>query len=52
MALALSLVVILIYVSFRFEWRFAVASIFALVHDVLIALGMISLFQFLRCKAS
>jgi len=44
MALALSLLVILIYVSFRFEWRFAVASIFALVHDVTIALGMISLF--------
>ncbi len=45
MALALSLVVILIYVSFRFEWRFAVASIFALVHDVTIALGAIALFN-------
>ncbi len=45
MALGLSLLVILIYVSFRFEWRFAVASIFALVHDVVIALGMISLFE-------
>ncbi|MBS9782258.1 MAG: protein translocase subunit SecF [Arcobacter sp.] len=45
MALALSLIVILIYVSFRFEWRFAVASIFALVHDVTIALGAISLFN-------
>ena len=45
MALGLSLIVILIYVSFRFEWRFAVASIFALVHDVLIALGAISLFN-------
>jgi len=45
MALGLSLLVILIYVSFRFEWRFAVASIFALVHDVTIALGMISLFE-------
>ncbi len=45
MALALSLIVILIYVSFRFEWRFAVASIFALVHDVTIALGMIALFE-------
>lgn len=45
MALGFSLIVILIYVSFRFEWRFAVASIFALVHDVTIALGMISLFS-------
>ncbi|WP_072680017.1 protein translocase subunit SecF [Arcobacter sp. LA11] len=45
MALSLSLIVILVYVSFRFEWRFAVASIFALAHDVIIALGAISLFQ-------
>ncbi len=45
MALLLSVLGILIYVAFRFEWRFAVASIFALVHDVSIALGMISLFS-------
>jgi len=32
---------ILIYVSFRFEWRFAVASVLALVHDVSISLGML-----------
>ncbi len=43
MALGLSLVVILIYVSYRFEWRFAIASILALAHDVTIALGAISL---------
>lgn len=45
MALSLSLIAILIYVSFRFEWRFAVASVFALIHDVTIALGAISLFN-------
>ncbi len=45
MAMGLSVLAILIYVAFRFEWRFAVASIFALVHDVSIALGAISLFQ-------
>ncbi len=45
MAMVLSILVILIYVSFRFEWRFALASIFALVHDVSIALGAISLFN-------
>lgn len=45
MALSLSMLVILVYVSFRFEWRFAVASIFALAHDVIIALGAISLFN-------
>ena len=44
-ALGLSLVVMLIYVSFRFEWRFALASILALVHDSIIAMGAISLFS-------
>ncbi|MEA2099370.1 MAG: protein translocase subunit SecF [Campylobacterota bacterium] len=42
-SLLLAIVGILIYVAFRFEWRFAVASIFALVHDVSIALGAITL---------
>ena len=45
MALALSLIVILAYVSFRFEWRFAIASILALAHDIIIAMGAISLFS-------
>ena len=45
MAMVLSILAILIYVTFRFEWRFAVASILALVHDVSIALGFIALFQ-------
>jgi len=44
-ALTLALIVILIYVSFRFEWRFAVASILALIHDISIALGAIVLFN-------
>jgi preprotein translocase subunit SecF len=44
-ALLLSLLVILIYVSFRFEWKFALASIAALFHDVIIALGVLSLLQ-------
>lgn len=45
MALSLALIIILIYVSFRFEWRFAVASILALIHDISIALGAIVLFS-------
>ena len=45
MALSLSLIVILIYLSFRFEWRFALASVFALIHDITIAMGAISLFS-------
>ncbi len=44
MSLILAVLGILIYVAFRFEWRFAVASIVALVHDVSIALGMVALF--------
>ena len=44
MAMLLAIIGILIYVSFRFEWRFAVASVMALVHDVTIAMGMIVLF--------
>ena len=44
-ATVFSIAVILLYVAFRFEWRFALASILALVHDVSIALGFISLFQ-------
>ncbi len=44
MAMALAIAGILIYVSFRFEWRFAVASVLALVHDVSIASGAIALF--------
>jgi len=45
MAMVLAIIGILIYVSVRFEWRFAVASVMALVHDVTIAMGMIVLFK-------
>ena len=36
---------ILIYVMFRFEWRLAVGTIAATVHDVLFTIGWFSLFQ-------
>lgn len=42
-SLVLAILGILIYVSFRFEWKFAVASIVALVHDISIAIGALSL---------
>jgi preprotein translocase subunit SecF len=45
MALLVSTLGILIYVAFRFEWRFGVAAIIALLHDLLITAGMISLFE-------
>jgi len=44
MSMFLAIAGILIYVAFRFEWRFAVASILALVHDVSIASGFVALF--------
>lgn len=44
MAMVLAIIGILFYVSFRFEWRFALASVVALIHDVSIAMGAISLF--------
>jgi preprotein translocase subunit SecF len=45
MAISLAIVMILIYVSYRFEWRFAIASILALIHDISIAIGAIILFN-------
>ena len=45
LALLYALIGILIYVAFRFEYRFALGSITALVHDVLITLGVFSLLQ-------
>ena len=44
-ALALSVVAMLIYLSFRFEWKFALASVIGLVHDIIVTMGAISLFQ-------
>ncbi len=45
-AVVASLVGILIYLWFRFEWQFAVAAIVALVHDVFITCGMFALLRF------
>ena len=45
LAMLYALFGILLYVSFRFQWRFAVGAVAALVHDVLIVMGMISLFR-------
>lgn len=44
-ALLLSWLVIIAYVSYRFEYRFGVAGILALVHDVMIVVGLFSIFQ-------
>ena len=37
---------ILLYIWFRFEWQFGVAAILALVHDILITMGLFSLLGF------
>ncbi len=44
-ALCLVVVGIVIYLAFRFEWKFAVAAIIANMHDVVLVLGVFSLFQ-------
>lgn len=44
LAVLYTLIGILIYVAFRFEYRFAIGSVLALVHDSVITLGFFSLF--------
>lgn len=45
LALGMVVVGIIIYLSVRFEWRFAVSAIIANMHDVVIILGCFALFQ-------
>ncbi|MCP3662021.1 MAG: protein translocase subunit SecF [Gammaproteobacteria bacterium] len=45
LAMLYALIGILIYVALRFEYRFAVGSVIALIHDVLVTIGIFSLFQ-------
>lgn len=44
-AILISFALTLLYLAFRFEWRFGVAAIAATVHDIVIAFGFISLFN-------
>lgn len=45
MATVISWVLIIIYVSYRFEWRFGVSAVLALVHDILVVLSIFSFTQ-------
>ncbi|WP_097032615.1 protein translocase subunit SecF [Sodalis endosymbiont of Henestaris halophilus] len=45
LALLVALICILIYVGIRFEWRLATGVVLALAHDVVITMGIISLFR-------
>jgi len=44
-AVACAILAIIAYVWFRFEWQFAIGTIVALVHDVLVVVGIFSLLQ-------
>ncbi len=46
LAITLSLAAMLIYIWIRFEWQFSLAAIIALIHDVVITVGIFSLMSY------
>ena len=46
LAMIFALMMIFVYVMFRFQWKFAAGSVAALAHDVIITVGVFSVFQF------
>ena len=46
LGLLLALGIVMLYVAFRFQFKFSVGAVVALVHDVLIVLGIFALFGF------
>ncbi|MDA8654584.1 protein translocase subunit SecF [Alphaproteobacteria bacterium] len=45
LAVSLAVISMLIYIWFRFEWQFSLGSVIALVHDVVLTLGIFSVLQ-------
>ncbi len=45
-AVLISLIAILIYIWFRFEWQFAICGVIALAHDVIVLMGLYGLFHY------
>ncbi|WP_298187597.1 protein translocase subunit SecF [uncultured Pseudomonas sp.] len=45
LGLLLALGGVMLYLAFRFQWKFGVAAIISLVHDVIVTLGILSFFQ-------
>lgn len=45
LAILISFLLTLVYLAFRFEWRFGVAAIIATAHDILITLGLLALLR-------
>lgn len=46
LAVGLSILMMLVYIWFRFEWQFGVATVLALLHDSIVALGLLSLTRY------
>ena len=46
-ALTTALIAILLYITFRFEFKFAIGAVVGLAHDVIITLGVLALFHWL-----
>lgn len=44
-ALIIAIFLMVVYISVRFEWRFALTGILALLHDIFLTLGLFSIFQ-------
>ncbi len=45
LAMIFALIMIMIYIVFRFQWKFSIGAVLALIHDVMITLGVFSFFQ-------
>ena len=45
LAMIFALIMIMIYIVFRFQWKFSIGAVLALIHDVMITLGIFSFFQ-------
>ncbi len=45
-AVLLSLVAVLIYIWFRFEWQFSVGTIISLLHDVIVTIGVLTILRY------
>lgn len=50
-ALGIALLSILIYITFRFEFKYAISAVVGLVHDVLITIGILAMFNWLGFPA-
>ena len=45
LAMIFALIMIMIYIIIRFQWKFSIGAVAALIHDVLITIGVFSFFQ-------